>query len=175
MTTTRLEEAFFENWNRYYDPFTGRYLQPEPVLHHPWWPKEFAQAGHSLPTYAYALNNPVHFTDPDGQVVPLVIGGGILISEILIPAVIARLATAAIVETECEKDKFKKCNNVRSRHINKCKQWCRKQALTNWDNGERGTKPSPSPLPPPFGYGPFNHPDTLDCESNRSGGVTAIS
>jgi len=26
------EQVFFENWNRYYDPFTGRGLQPEPLL-----------------------------------------------------------------------------------------------------------------------------------------------
>jgi hypothetical protein len=26
------ESGFFENWNRFYDPFTGRCLQPEPLL-----------------------------------------------------------------------------------------------------------------------------------------------
>lgn len=144
------ESDLFENWNRYYDPFTGRYLQPEPVLHDPWWPKEFAQAGHSLPTYAYALNNPVKFTDPDGQVVPLVIGGGILISEIIIPAVIAGLATAMIVESECEKDKVKRCTEA----MNQFRSMCRRKALENFRRG--GGKPWQEPTT-------SRHPDLAEA------------
>ncbi|WP_395847605.1 RHS repeat-associated core domain-containing protein [Cystobacter fuscus] len=57
------ETDLFENWNRYYDPSIGRYLQPEPLLQYPEW---------VAPAYAYALNNPLHYTDPDGrQAVPL--------------------------------------------------------------------------------------------------------
>ncbi|NNC03988.1 hypothetical protein HJC10_14175 [Corallococcus exiguus] len=51
------ETDLFENWNRYYDPSIGRYLQPEPLL---------AKGPHLRPTYAYALDNPMFFTDSTG-------------------------------------------------------------------------------------------------------------
>ena len=52
------ETDLFENWNRYYEPASGRYLQPEPLLH---------VKPSALPAYAYAGNNPVHRIDPDGN------------------------------------------------------------------------------------------------------------
>lgn len=51
------ETDLFENWNRYYDPSIGRYLQPEPLL---------AEGPFALPTYSYAMNNPLGFVDPSG-------------------------------------------------------------------------------------------------------------
>jgi RHS repeat-associated protein len=62
-----LSRSLFENWNRYYDPFTGRYLQPEPLLMTPSSAARYARGGRTLPAYAYALNNPVSVVDPDGQ------------------------------------------------------------------------------------------------------------
>jgi RHS repeat-associated protein len=59
--------SVFENWNRYYDPFTGRYLQPEPLLTAPIAPAWQALSGAALPTYAYAVNNPVGKFDTDGR------------------------------------------------------------------------------------------------------------
>ena len=53
------ETDLFENWNRYDDPSTGRYLQPTPVL---------AVGSVPLPAYAYALNNPLHYTDSTGNI-----------------------------------------------------------------------------------------------------------
>jgi RHS repeat-associated protein len=53
------ESDLFENWHRYYDPSTGRYLQPEP----------YASTVPTMATesaYAYAKSNPLHFTDPTG-------------------------------------------------------------------------------------------------------------
>lgn len=55
-----------ENWNRFYDPSTGRYLSPEPLLQSPMYTVAMAQQGFSTPAYAYALNNPVNYYDPDG-------------------------------------------------------------------------------------------------------------
>jgi RHS repeat-associated protein len=52
------ETDLFENWNRYYDPSIGRYLQPEPML---------PVGAHLGAAYAYAANNPIKFTDPDGR------------------------------------------------------------------------------------------------------------
>ncbi|NMO14735.1 RHS repeat-associated core domain-containing protein [Pyxidicoccus fallax] len=60
------ETDLFENWNRYYDPSSGRYLQPEPMLEDPEWSVKQAKAGTSPHAYAYANSNPLFFVDPDG-------------------------------------------------------------------------------------------------------------
>ena len=54
-------------YNRYrdYDPTTGRYIQADPI----------GLAGGASP-YSYAMNNPLRYTDPTGEFVPLVILGG---------------------------------------------------------------------------------------------------
>ncbi len=56
----------FENWNRFYDPSVGRYLSPDPILLDPEAVVSAAAAGMSTPAYAYANNNPIVFTDPNG-------------------------------------------------------------------------------------------------------------
>jgi RHS repeat-associated protein len=57
-------------YNRYrdYDPTTGRYIQADPI----------GLDGGANP-YSYAANNPLRYTDPSGQIVPLVIAGGIAV------------------------------------------------------------------------------------------------
>lgn len=42
------------------------YLSPEPLLQSPSFVRLMAQGGISLPTYSYAANNPLRFTDPTG-------------------------------------------------------------------------------------------------------------
>lgn len=60
------ETELFENWNRYYDPSVGRYLQAEPLL----WDSNFIRTrvlrGLGTPTYAYASNNPINRYDDNG-------------------------------------------------------------------------------------------------------------
>ncbi|WP_155893869.1 RHS repeat-associated core domain-containing protein [Cystobacter fuscus] len=61
------ETDLFENWNRYYDPSIGRYLQPEPLLAR--WNTTVRRAltlGRLFPAYSYALSNPIGFIDGDG-------------------------------------------------------------------------------------------------------------
>jgi RHS repeat-associated protein len=60
------ETDFHENWNRFYDPYTGRYLSPEPLLQNPEWVRSELEDGHQVPAYSYARNNPVSTTDPTG-------------------------------------------------------------------------------------------------------------
>ncbi|MBI3182441.1 MAG: RHS repeat-associated core domain-containing protein, partial [Myxococcales bacterium] len=63
------ETDLFENWNRYYDPAIGRYLQPEPLQQDPEYLRFAAAMGHSVPVYAYALDNPLFFTDETGNAI----------------------------------------------------------------------------------------------------------
>lgn len=60
------ETELYENWNRYYDPLTGQYLQPDPLLQDPKYVATMARKEMSTPTYSYANNNPALFTDPTG-------------------------------------------------------------------------------------------------------------
>jgi hypothetical protein len=44
----------------------GRYLSPEPLLQSPAYVRRMAQTGMSVPTYTYALNNPLRYVDRNG-------------------------------------------------------------------------------------------------------------
>lgn len=65
------ETDLHENWHRYYDPVTGRYLQPEPMHADSKWVLAQIAAAAIMPTYAYANNNPVHFIDRRGKDIQL--------------------------------------------------------------------------------------------------------
>ena len=44
----------------------SQYLSPEPLLQKPRYVLSMAESGMSVPPYAYALNNPLSYTDDDG-------------------------------------------------------------------------------------------------------------
>lgn len=54
----------------------SEYLSPEPLLQDPSWVASQLRSGRQVPTYSYALNNPVGLTDPTGLDVYLVNCGG---------------------------------------------------------------------------------------------------
>ncbi|OGQ80195.1 MAG: hypothetical protein A2289_13325 [Deltaproteobacteria bacterium RIFOXYA12_FULL_58_15] len=64
------ETGLHYNWNRFYDPNTGRYLTPEPILTDPRWHRHVMLGFQSgpLPAYSYALSAPQRFVDPTGYV-----------------------------------------------------------------------------------------------------------
>jgi len=51
------------NWHRYYNPRIGRYYQADPLGVH----------GDETNLYAYALNNPLRYTDPSGLITEVII------------------------------------------------------------------------------------------------------
>jgi RHS repeat-associated protein len=68
---------------RLYDPSTGRFIYPDPVVQSP-------DNSQNYNRYAYCLNNPLKYTDPSGEVfwVPIIIGavvgaytGGVIANE----------------------------------------------------------------------------------------------
>lgn len=61
----QLESGLHYNWHRHYDPTTGRYLQPDP-LGMPDGPSR----------WAYVRNSPLMEVDPEGKVIPVLIGIG---------------------------------------------------------------------------------------------------
>jgi RHS repeat-associated protein len=59
---TRLTHFGFRD----YDSSSGRWLSPEPLMQDPMYVRQMAEDGMGVPTYAYALNNPVRYVDSDG-------------------------------------------------------------------------------------------------------------
>ena len=67
-----LTEFSLINMNgRIYDPILGRFLSPDPHVQMPDYPNNYNR-------YSYALNNPLIYTDPDGEFIWFVLGGAIL-------------------------------------------------------------------------------------------------
>lgn len=67
------ETELVSNGARFMDPSTGTFTGPEPFLQDPRFAALMAQQGLTTPTYAYAVNNPINYTDPDGRfVLPLI-------------------------------------------------------------------------------------------------------
>lgn len=57
-------DLVYYNGYRYYEPATGRYLQPEPIYQSPEAVIQYAASGYPLNPYTYALSSPLRFVDP---------------------------------------------------------------------------------------------------------------
>ncbi|MCB2184537.1 MAG: hypothetical protein KQH63_21145, partial [Desulfobulbaceae bacterium] len=57
------ETGLHYNWQRYYDPQTGRYLTPDPIG---------LNGGINL--YSYATQNPINYIDADGKLATTIVG-----------------------------------------------------------------------------------------------------
>jgi len=60
------ETGLFQNWNRFYDPSIGRYLEPEPLLASTGFIAAQIGTGYVPGIYSYARSNPLAFQDPTG-------------------------------------------------------------------------------------------------------------
>ncbi|MEQ1737448.1 MAG: RHS repeat-associated core domain-containing protein, partial [Rhodoglobus sp.] len=61
-----LAQGPYYNWNRHYEPATGRYFSSEPMLQIPKFVGAASEGGLGILSYAYALNSPVEYADSDG-------------------------------------------------------------------------------------------------------------
>lgn len=60
------ESDLDQNWNRFYEPLTQRYLEPEPIWQTPYPALASAYTGTQWPAYGYAGDNPINNVDRDG-------------------------------------------------------------------------------------------------------------
>jgi len=70
------ETDLFENWHRFYDANTGRYLEPDPLWKYPEKLVARLSSGRFDPVYAYGANDPLTANDPDGREVQYVDASG---------------------------------------------------------------------------------------------------
>ena len=63
------ETGLHYNWQRYFDPKRGQYTQVDPI--------GFSAGDENL--YRYTFNNSLNSIDPDGQIVPLIIAGVVVV------------------------------------------------------------------------------------------------
>jgi RHS repeat-associated protein len=61
------ESDLFENWNRFYDSPSGRYLASEPIYESPPGFIGLSLRAFAAPIYGYSGNNPLGFIDPNGR------------------------------------------------------------------------------------------------------------
>jgi RHS repeat-associated protein len=61
------ESDLYQNWNRFYDPSSGRYLEPDPAAVTPNLSSTSLDEGLTAPIYSYAADNPIGMIDPDGD------------------------------------------------------------------------------------------------------------
>ena len=71
------ETGWFENWNRFYDPVSGRYTAPDPLLKAPISARNDAINFFLVRPYGYAALNPLAFSDPAGLTSIILVGGPI--------------------------------------------------------------------------------------------------
>ena len=94
-----LESGFYYYRARYYDPYTGRFLQKDPE------PGKLNIPATVTNSYIYAINNPTRFTDPTGRIfflagfaVAMALTSTVVTSAIVAGAIIGAMASLAAIE-----------------------------------------------------------------------------
>ena len=68
---TVVQELSYDAWDRLRDLALGGFLSPDPFVQNPLFSQNFNR-------YSYAMNNPMMYVDPDGELwflIPIVVGG----------------------------------------------------------------------------------------------------
>ncbi|MDP1826279.1 MAG: RHS repeat-associated core domain-containing protein [Archangium sp.] len=66
-----LAQGPYYNWNRHYEPATGRYFSGEPMLQRAESVWQTPRTGMPMPAYAYAYSSPAKHVDPSGEAPPV--------------------------------------------------------------------------------------------------------
>lgn len=106
------ETGLYYNWNRYYDPKTGRYISSDPI----------GLAG-GLNSYLYVENDPANWIDPDGRFLQYIAAAAAVVTVVAVVKGIIKISeiiaqnTQNNIERQKNFDNFNKTNGAQGGDI----------------------------------------------------------